>query len=364
MLPHMIYNSRWPYRLEAIPWGAGRQAPPGTRTSGITQPPMLAIAVEKVAHALEPKERQIFIRRMLPVILHFHEWVYRERDPRQTGLPVSLHSWESGMDDTPYWTEAMNQLSKPPLKWRWLREYRRVHSEERATSRDLQHMLTLAYTMKAHQYDSRAIMEHAAVIVQDLVFCSVLAAANESLDRLAEAAGSEVPPDLRRHFAPTRRALEQLWDPQTQQYYSRDYRSGELLRVPTIATFMPLFAGTASLARAGQLRDQLVASGFNTPHPLPSVPTTSRFFEEKRYWRGPIWINMNWFVIVGLERYGFTEEADWLRLRTLGLTDQFGFREYYNPISGEGLGANHFSWSAALTIDLLSRPLPETSATD
>jgi len=44
-----------------------------------------------------------------------------------------------------------------------------------------------------------------------------------------------------------------------------------------------------------------------------------------------VWINVNWLLIRGL-------------------------REYYNPYSGEGLGGERFSWSAALVIDLLRRP--------
>jgi glycogen debranching enzyme len=102
-------------------------------------------------------------------------------------------------------------------------------------------------------------------------------------------------------------------------------------------------------------------AGYNVPFPLPSVPDKSPYFDPRRYWRGPVWINMNWFVIVGLQRYGFTEEAQWLRTHTLGLVEKSGFREYYNPMSGEGLGATSFSWTAALTIDLLDRgqALPE-----
>ena len=63
---------------------------------------------------------------------------------------------------------------------------------------------------------------------------------------------------------------------------------------------------------------------------------------------------MNWFAIIGLERYGFTEEADWLRAHTLGITQKSGYREYYQPLTGEGLGAKGFSWSAALALDLLA----------
>jgi glycogen debranching enzyme len=227
-----------------------------------------------------------------------------------------------------------------------LREFRFTKPDERATPSDLQHMLSLAYTIKQNHYDSAQVLQHSGVVLQDLVFNSILAAANESLERLAEFAGEALPDDLHSRFAQTRRAIEQLWD----------HDAGELVRVPTIAAFMPLFAGTASPAHAEQLRLLLTDrhGGYHTNFALPSVPDTSRLFEPNRYWRGPVWINMNWFVIIGLERYGFTQEAADLRRRTLELVAGSGFREYYNPLTGAGLGATNFSWSAALTLDMLA----------
>jgi hypothetical protein len=346
MMPHMIYAPGVRPHLESMIWGTSKLSPESSKTSGITQPPMLAIATERVAHELPPAERRQFVSHM----------IYRERDPHGKGLAVCLHSWESGMDDTPYWTQVMDTLPPPPFRWRWLREYRAVNAEERATPEDLQHMVSLAYDMKKYQYDSFSIIEHAKVALEDLVFNSVLAAANESLDRLAESVDRPLDNNLRRHFAPTRRALESLWDNETEQYYSRNYVSGRLVQSPTVATFMPLFAGTASPSRAERLRRLLVdEGGYNVLFPLPSVPTTSRNYEERRYWRGPVWINMNWFVIIGLQRYGFMEEAQWLTSHTLGLVGKSGFREYFNSRTGEGLGAVSFSWTAALTLDLISR---------
>jgi neutral trehalase len=356
MMPHMIYSRKMPYKLEAWLWGTGALAPRRAKTSGITQPPLLALAVEKVVAAMpDPRAGRNFASDMLPKLIRYHEWIYRERDPDESGLAAVVHSWESGMDDTPYWTEAMSPLGRQPWRWRWLREYRPVHPEERATPKDLQHMLALAHMIKSAGYDSKRILANSPVIIQDIVFNSIFAAANESLERLAELAEQPLPDLLHRRFARTRRALEELWDPQTEQYYSRDYRSGRLLRVPTIATFLPLFAGTASPARAEKLRELIVdGQGYNVPFPLPSVPTSSYNFDANRYWRGPVWINMNWFVVIGLERYGFMEEAEWLRIHTLGLLQQSGFREYYNPMTGEGLGATQFSWTAALALDLMA----------
>jgi hypothetical protein len=35
-----------------------------------------------------------------------------------------------------------------------------------------------------------------------------------------------------------------------------------------------------------------------------------------------------------------------------------GFREYVDPLTGDGHGVRDFSWTAALTLDLLHRRMP------
>ena len=85
------------------------------------------------------------------------------------------------------------------------------------------------------------------------------------------------------------------------------------------------------------------------------VTTTSRLeptWESRRYWRGPVWIIMNWFIIEGLQRYGFNELADVILRDTIGLMEAGGFREYYDARDGSGCGSTEFSWSAALAIEL------------
>ena len=67
-------------------------------------------------------------------------------------------------------------------------------------------------------------------------------------------------------------------------------------------------------------------------------------------------MNVNWFLVRGLERAGLTAEAKQLAALTIELVTRSGFVEYYEPTTGEPLGARDFSWSAALTIDLLLRP--------
>src|SRR5262249_39426235 len=88
-------------------------------------------------------------------------------------------------------------------------------------------------------------------------------------------------------------------------------------------------------------------------HPVPSVPIDAAEFEDARYWKGPTWLNANWVIVEGLLAHGETELAISLRSKSLGLVDSAGCSEYFSPLTGRGLGAQDFSWTAALTLDLL-----------
>ena len=87
--------------------------------------------------------------------------------------------------------------------------------------------------------------------------------------------------------------------------------------------------------------------------PVPSVPISSGSFDPLKYWQGPTWINTNWLIINGLRRYGLETEANDLQNRTLDLVTKSGMNEYFNPQNGRPAGADGFSWTAALIIDLL-----------
>jgi hypothetical protein len=66
-------------------------------------------------------------------------------------------------------------------------------------------------------------------------------------------------------------------------------------------------------------------------------------------------VNANWVIIEALLAQGEAELADTLRERTIALVDAAGCFEYFSPIDGEGHGADDFSWTAALAVDLLER---------
>ena len=56
-----------------------------------------------------------------------------------------------------------------------------------------------------------------------------LIAANRSVELIAAELDRPLPSDLQHHFRRTREAVEQLWDEDTGQYYSRDAVTREFL---------------------------------------------------------------------------------------------------------------------------------------
>jgi glycogen debranching enzyme len=166
--------------------------------------------------------------------------------------------------------------------------------------------------------------------------------------------GQELPEDLAKRMKKTEKALEELWEPYSGQYYSRDFITHRLLKTPSIATLLPLYAGSISQERAGELIKMLEhEQQFGAAYPVPSVPPSSFWFHAKGYWQGPSWVNTNWLIIDGLKRYGFKDHAAALTETTLEMVGKSGCSEYFDPLTGEAAGAENFSWTAALTIDLL-----------
>jgi neutral trehalase len=203
-------------------------------------------------------------------------------------------------------------------------------------------------------YDIARILDHSLFTIEDLSFNSILIRANQHLRDIAKSIREEIPDELDASIKKTEKAFDQLWDDLSQQYYSRDFVTHKWLRESSIATLLPLYAGHISKERAERLV-KLIENPhqFATKFPLPSVPRTSAYFDPKRYWQGPTWINTNWLVIDGLRRYGYDDHADVLAEMTLELIRTHGCHEYFDPMDGSPLGVENFSWSAALAIDLL-----------
>ncbi len=139
--------------------------------------------------------------------------------------------------------------------------------------------------------------------------------------------------------------------------------------VSVAAGFAPLFAGVPSAEQAQRLYSYLNSPAFyaldEQAYPVPSYDRRAPGYSPNRYWRGPIWLNINWLIWHGLRRYGFTVYARRVEQAMVDLVRQHGFFEYFNPQTGQGHGTNQFSWTAALLLDVLySSTAPGSGASE
>jgi neutral trehalase len=128
------------------------------------------------------------------------------------------------------------------------------------------------------------------------------------------------------------------------------------LITPVIA--MPLYVGLATADQAASIVAYLVnPAELWSPFPLASVAQNQPSYQPANYWRGPVWINLNWMAIRGMERYGYSTQADALRTQTLDLVARTPvIHEYYDSQTGRALGSANFGWTSALAVDLAANP--------
>lgn len=366
MIPHMIMTPKISQKRYYGIWNSwvSPYSPDDVSTSGITQPPMLAEAIVRIGEKLKLPERRSWYKQVWPNLVAYHQWLYNERDPHSEGLVLQIHPWETGLDNISPWMSVLHQHLLP---W-WVRvlrmskldkvigtlrlDIRYVPAEQRHSTIEAMALYDVQRRLRRKAYDIDKILDHSMFAIEDLAFNSILVRANEHLFNIAKTLRVDIPEELLDRIKLTPKALEELWDPYTEQYYPRDFVTHNLLKDPSIESLLPLYAGSISKERAEILVKSIENEHiFGPAFPIPSAPLNSPWFDPVRYWQGPTWLNTNWLIIDGLRRYGYKDHADALMESSLELVTRSGFSEYFNPLTGEPLGADNFSWTAALVID-------------
>ncbi len=367
MLPNMIFVKGLEYAQDRNIWRSWVSpfSPDDVATSGITQPPMLAEAIVSIGNKLNKTERRTWYQTIYPALVAYHSWLYNERDPHGEGLVVQIHPYECGLDNTPPWINQLHQHSRP--WWANVLEFTRLDRAVNIFRRDTRHVppgqrmsnidallyFSVIRRLRRKLYNSEAILRQSEFAVEDLTFNCIFIRANQHLRDIAKTIKRDIPEDLDLRMKQSETALERLWDAYSNQFYSRNFMTHKLIKEPSIATLMPLYASCANQDQLKQIVKLLENKDQYGPHfPVPSVSVDSTWFKPTSYWQGPTWLNTNWLIIDGLKRSGYPDHAAALTESTLDLVDQSGFAEYFSPLTGEAAGAHNFSWTAALTIDL------------
>lgn len=334
-IPHAIFWRRdlWP----PLYWAYTQSRPtPRPRLSGMIQPPVLAYAVLRVA---ERTGDEAFARAMLPRVRAYHDWLRRERDPDRDGLVSVVSPYESGMDFSPPYdlTFAMRPGANDVRRWVAWR------------ARDVRNM--------RDRYVSARML--ARYDVEDVALNSIWYEAQMSLAALARRLGEDAAAAVEDAGARKTRAslLARAWDDRARFFFLLSGARERRVPIRTAAGLMPLLLDDLDSsyveALVGTLDDP---EAFDVPFPLPSVAVGEPSFRRQEttfLWRGPTWLNINWFVARGLRKQGCDAAARRLARATVTLVERSGFREFYDPWEGYGMGARDFSWST-LAVDLVA----------
>ena len=149
--------------------------------------------------------------------------------------------------------------------------------------------------------------------------------------------------------------VNRLWDERRGLFLDEVQPGGARPGVLTWAALAPLALPDLPAEIGRRLIEQHLLSEreFLTPVAPPSVAACEPSYEPgggrgpiRRYWRGPTWVNSAWLLWLGMRRLGYEQEANRLADGILAAVAREGLREYYDPRTGKGLGAEDFAWSA------------------
>ena len=239
--------------------------------STFTQPPVLALATMLVEQAGPDRA---WLERMLPRLAAYVQWDLDNRDSDGAGLAEwaieeheNCRSGESGWDNSPRF-DAATQLD----------------------ATDLNSFLALE--------------------------CEILARLARSL-KLVDSQPAEAQRWDEAHQRLCRLINERLWNEELGFYVDYDVERNMPSPVLAASGLLPLICRAPSLEQARQLAQAIRDPAmFGTPLPVPTVAARDTEHYAKDMWRGPVWVNVNWLIAYGLERYGMADIAQEIRGQT------------------------------------------------
>jgi glycogen debranching enzyme len=330
--------------------------PSGVATSGLTQPPLHARAALEVAQRTsDGGAADAFLRRVFPQLVAQHDYLAGRRDAGDAGLAAIVHPWESGLDDSPAWDEPLVAVELPPHGVAGYDRRDRLHvdPDERPSDAAYDRFVHLMRVYQDGGYADDALAERSEFLVEDPLFNAIWLWSTHALAEIAVWVGED-PGRFREAAAGLHVALlSRLWD--GSRFLPRDLRAGRLVERRTVLPLAPLLDPDLPLDVVRAVALELGSRHFHSEAGIgvASADLLGDDFDRRRYWRGPVWANLNWLLARGLRQHGLAEQASRLETTTLELAEHGGIREYFDPLTGSGRGSDDFSWTAAVLLDIL-----------
>jgi hypothetical protein len=291
----------------------------------LTQPPLLAIAALEV-HKVNPN-RDVLQKMYMP-LKNYHQWFDRRRDPENDHLVAIIHPWESGWDVSQRWDHFMGYNQSGPGLLTALAKKRKELID-----------LIIKYECNA----TKLATVPNGFYVKPVDFNAIRAADFDALAGIAQIIGESETEVLRLK----KRALRIREAIQKKMIFEKGGRlfahdlpvAGKKMRSSeSAAKFVLLFGKCVSERQSKLLRNELTGKigSYKARYSAPTTPTDNPSFDGNEYWRGNVWLPVNWLIWKGLHTYGFVNEAGKLSRNSIDLVEKSGYREFFNPLTGKG----------------------------
>ncbi len=345
-VPHIVFRQDDPdYFPGPSVWGAGGKIP----TSGITQPPVAASIVLRLWRATSDDAIKGRLAALFPKILAWHQWFHAFRVPKDLGVAVITHPWESGRDNSVEWDAAAATVDVSRVEPYQRRDLMHADAAMRPTNIEYDRYLAMVDFGRQCDWDHKKIATEGPFRVADVGLTMILLRANRDLAALAEVLGeAEAGTELRGFIADMIGGIGYLWDNANSVFCSRDTISGDHSGVVTNASFLAYYANVGTNDQREKLAAHWQRISKATKFMFPSHDPDEGRFDAVRYWRGPIWAVVNYMLAIGFQEQGEEKWAQRVTEDTRNMIQKFGFPEAFSPVTGEGTGGKNFSWTAAM----------------
>jgi len=362
-IPHIVFHSENESYFPGPSFHQSELHPDSKKeikSTGITQPPVTGFVLSEIYRISKNKKNTLkFITSIIDKVYFNHQYFYKNRDPKNEGLVYIYHNWESGTDNSPLWDDIWKTMKSPEYTFK-RKDTTHVDADQRPSKREYDHYLHILEIAKKYHYNDSKIAEYSPFLVQDPLFNSMLIKSNESLINLYKLIGSnqEKITQLEKWQDKSKSNFnKKLFDKDLGTFIHYDLRNEKPIKYISSSSFVPLFANIPNKERAKKMIEVLMEK-FGNPNQYlcASFDPTNERYNPIKYWRGPVWINLNWMLYYGLKNYNYYDIALRLKKDTIELIEKNGFYEYFDArkeVGKSGYGGNNFSWSAALIIDLL-----------
>jgi hypothetical protein len=346
MVPHIVFHAP---SDSYFPGPDVWRTPHAPATSGITQPAVLASAARLCFERARDKARAADELAVLyPKILAWHRWWIAARDPERSGLVGMLHPWESGMDNSPAWDAALARVSPTPTSDIRRKDLGHIDAAMRPSEDFYKRVIALVDLYASLDWNPERMWLKTPFKVADVGLNAILHRANRDLLVLAQRFGTPTEQaEIGARLEASAAALDRLWNAGIYQSY--DLIAGKRIEAQTSAGLLPLWAGVVDADKTRAIAATVERWTKRARYLVPSTAPDEPGFEPKRYWRGPIWGMMNMMIGEGFAEAGCHDLARRIKRDTAHLVAQ-GFCEYFDPVTGDGLGGGHFSWTAAIAL--------------